>query len=584
MREGTLPLLLGVLLVSLIVTSAGRVEAAANETAAELYEDLADVIEEVVAQEATESAALQLMCGAKGLASVYPKSLIALRDGNVSQLGDTLRKESHDLLIDVLYSTLSTGATPKELFFDLTKDMKIPADESCVDAGRNGLFPASKRPEALLTFSNCPAEALGPSLPSTTNLELPELLACSVADAVSLGIRDDTPGAREQMVKSAALSIAVVTKGGLTQALTYEAEIRRALGLPNWSKTTTSAQGVEAGTPLIEAAVAFITDDFTRRTLAPVRLASAILANVSGNAFYARLTLVARPGGDLEEALDAARAKDHRRTVMALLRSIFDLGGGAATAANIAMTTDSASQSLNRQFLVIRKLILALADASLADRSDGEKLAAKRAALKEAGTEFFRKIGGYGFARDCERDEDVWKSFARNSWINGVLSLDYGCLIGRKFLMPRADLKLSWSNSYVNRENDGFRYVASIAMLNVEFDLTPDGSLVYLGVHGAAVDLLGPLSEVALRDPGATYENGRLVWANFFSPHVDLQIGFPWFSNNLSLFLGATLRYAAVGQNLAVAGQPRRFRYEGPGGSGDLGRHLELGLGVRYSP
>ena len=84
----------------------------------------------------------------------------------------------------------------------------------------------------------------------------------------------------------------------------------------------------------------------------------------------------------------------------------------------------------------------------------------------------------------------------------------------------------------------------------------------YFGMQFSLLNLLGPISEIALRNPDTSYLHSGWVWANFVQPRADFVIGSPAFSKRLALF--------AVDSRLNAGTIIPQF--------------LEFGLGLRYYP
>lgn len=150
---------------------------------------------------------------------------------------------------------------------------------------------------------------------------------------------------------------------------------------------------------------------------------------------------------------------------------------------------------------------------------------------------------------------------------------------------------LSWSNGYVNRGTNGARMQVSAEALAGRWAPVMQRNL-YFGVSISLLNLLGPMAELALRDPDARYARSNRVWLDFLQPRLDILLGAPSFSRRLVLYSGASLRPIApfpangLEEDFVYAGFPR-----GEAGVLDFGepsdrlyRLLELGIGLRFFP
>lgn len=150
---------------------------------------------------------------------------------------------------------------------------------------------------------------------------------------------------------------------------------------------------------------------------------------------------------------------------------------------------------------------------------------------------------------------------------------------------------MSWNNGYVNSEQNGARWVASMEALSVMASVVKKRH-TYFGMQFSLLNLLGPISEIALRNPETSYLHSGWVWANFVQPRADFIIASPAFSKRLALFAGVSGRAAVVFPTDSDNHVP--YTYATPFSRTDVARHLnagtiipqflEFGLGLRYYP
>lgn len=153
----------------------------------------------------------------------------------------------------------------------------------------------------------------------------------------------------------------------------------------------------------------------------------------------------------------------------------------------------------------------------LMSRDDEDATLATRAAFKKAAADVVRKVGG---GRGVDRP-----------WVGRVL-------------LPVPALHGSWSNGYVDAKRDGFRYSVSLDWITFPIKLWRT-DLARWELNISLVDLLGPVSEVALRAPDYDYDReSALAWL-LLQPRVEVQFASPMLSRHLAIAGGISLRGAA---------------------------------------
>lgn len=152
--------------------------------------------------------------------------------------------------------------------------------------------------------------------------------------------------------------------------------------------------------------------------------------------------------------------------------------------------------------------------------------------------------------------------------------------------IPSFALRASWNPAYVNHDDSSFRYMASVNVLGIR-PLIRYTNLTYVALDISLLDLVAPLSELALRDNrNADYDHKGRVAFNLISPRVDLLLGIPALSQHLAVGIGGSLRMVApVRQSREVIDGVTFARYDYQwfaGSDGDVGRFFEFGFFAKY--
>jgi hypothetical protein len=195
--------------------------------------------------------------------------------------------------------------------------------------------------------------------------------------------------------------------------------------------------------------------------------------------------------------------------------------------------------------------------------------AAARVAFKTAAVDMIQHLSQGGGLR-------------RRAWSLGIL-------------LPDLALRTSWSPSYINKDSSPTRVLASANFITFRIPVHRSQAS-YVGVHLSLIDPLAPLSELVLRkDDGTHYSKVNNLFANFFTPRVEVVAGSPALSEHLAVSGGLSLRLAAPTPDDAATkknnGEPS-YKYdlvwhaqEGDkaGLSNSLWlRFLEFGFAVKY--
>ncbi|WP_437801038.1 hypothetical protein [Sorangium sp. So ce693] len=215
------------------------------------------------------------------------------------------------------------------------------------------------------------------------------------------------------------------------------------------------------------------------------------------------------------------------------------------------------------QVEIYRRFAEALIVYVLATANDKVPSDADRAAFREASVEVLRELGtGGGMDRP---------------W-------------GHAFYRPDMGLRVSWSPSYIDAEGGSPRIVPSANTINLR-GVVRSTDAYYLALQPSFIDLLAPLSELALRRSEAVeYEDSGRVLLNAVTPRIEVMVGVPALSKHLVVSGGASLRLAAPFKKKDQEGcDGTCYRYKflwnrkadvvsDPAGLG----FIEFGFGVKY--
>jgi hypothetical protein len=104
-------------------------------------------------------------------------------------------------------------------------------------------------------------------------------------------------------------------------------------------------------------------------------------------------------------------------------------------------------------------------------------------------------------------------------------------------ITPRLTAGLSFADSYADTDGDSRRRVVAAYWPTAMVAIND-----YVGLEFSGLDLIGPLTEMALRPPG-TYEEQQKVALDFLRPRAGLWVAMPQFSRRLALTVGGGGRF-----------------------------------------
>ena len=163
-------------------------------------------------------------------------------------------------------------------------------------------------------------------------------------------------------------------------------------------------------------------------------------------------------------------------------------------------------------------------------------------------------------------------------------------------LVPTPGLRLSWNGAYLNAfGGDGFRVAPSLDVVSARLRLTPAASSVRIGLGVSILDVLAPLTELAMRRSDLRYDRQELLWLDVLRPRLDLTFGVPSVSRHLFLSAGFALRTVAPYRGGGAGNRPENRESKPsstatylavgtPGGAAaeSFASYVEYNLGVKY--
>ncbi len=528
--------------LALLVLTLPKAARAADVSEA-LYNDMKEVIQELMAEEVAHTAVPNAVCQAPILLTYYPSSMQRLYDRQLGALKGGLRQESATLFGSFLFESLTTGTVSLRDFLRAS-------------------WPKLKDGEQLLLKKDCAkkvVEANGPyyfarQQPNTSDFEPlldrqcrgtgPNQLACEL----SLGARDylagDAAAAEDHLRR--VLAALVGAQHHLTSAPQIEdlvvllatftsdpdkvvasftvqdTALQNLLNSPNGAPLVTSLRTMARELRLVtrggQIHLTFdaLTDIFFSTAFPQLQAACQSVPQC-------QKFLVVSRSVNLRELLQAVSRSDVRAVAVEALRAAFSAPKAPAECTPPEESNLPLSKECDQQIAIGRYGRFAATLASyVLDANDGQPSEAARAAFRSASFDLLRTDGPRsGFDR----------------------------YTGWAILFPAPALRFSWSPGYINESTaNGFRYMATLDWLTFRGRLRYTES-AYVAAYVSLIDALGPLSESALRkqSPSPT-ETGR-VWNNFLAPRAEIVIGVPSLSTHLALVAGISYRPTAAFRN-----------------------------------
>ena len=103
-----------------------------------------------------------------------------------------------------------------------------------------------------------------------------------------------------------------------------------------------------------------------------------------------------------------------------------------------------------------------------------------------------------------------------------------------------------WNGAYENAFGaDGFRVVPSFQVGSLRVPFTRGLSPVEVGLRASVIDLLAPVSELAMRRSDLDYDWQGNLFLEFIKPRLEVALVAPGVARQLALVTGASMRMAA---------------------------------------
>lgn len=513
------------ILCSLAVIHLTHTAHAEGHATAEIYSDARDLTVDLIQSEAAKSGASLLVCRAPEFILYYfPSTLQTMRRPplNVDALGKSARVDAAELAGDWVRKSVEAGhvfrlvelqTKAKASLSSLTGldqfsvSCKNMTDEASSNDPVDGLL-TDRQAQVANPLNDCAG-------PYTTG----GAFDSGKAQACELGLA----------VRSAVMGDAKATQSYLVGALMVPATTRASGTYEDWSKMkddalsvlnasedkyrdplSTAFENVKGGEPIrdeLRALAAHIRTTI-QASGSPGGLQQLLISALSSS----RIFLTAVEAGKVDKAITVIQS----RQFLELLEAVKSGDGHrviieAIDTGSLAIAPDASGDSPDKRQAAIR---VALSVLRYATEIHANQTAAEstREAAKAALFTYLSESGNAGFLSGKSRIGGEW------------LTASFGA---------------SFSTGYVNSDVQGLRAAASVEAFTFKVRLSQK-QWSYAGVHISALNLLGSVGEVALRDPSKSYGNedaGRML-ALMAHPRVDFLYGVPAFSRKLALFAG----------------------------------------------
>jgi hypothetical protein len=114
--------------------------------------------------------------------------------------------------------------------------------------------------------------------------------------------------------------------------------------------------------------------------------------------------------------------------------------------------------------------------------------------------------------------------------------------LGYPRLGVRPTLSIRWEvdsgQAWIDRSDDGIRRTVGLDLASLELPLSD-----HVGVRLSVLDLFGPFTELALRDPGRDYDAQARVAALLVRPRAELWLGLPQLTRRVALVGGVAVDF-----------------------------------------
>ncbi len=585
--------------VAAMVLGGVSADAHAETVSDRVYNDVRDVIEELITRQVSESVVPAVACRAERLMTWYPRSLQTVYDRRFGALRDALTDETVELAANKVFALLQKTEAPTTNESGPALKVVPKSNGTVSDVPTVGGGKTDAAVEACIATRSAEFKQqahLSPKLHpldeecAKSSLSLSTHYSCEVAFAVRATLRNKAALAQDHLLRavSAVVTAFIAREGGLEikeQTKVWD-EVTIALReLTNGSAKTdpiheisVAVAEVLSGTSppdegvvrawesrLMDLGVAMrrlrtqwrvaVVDghvDVTEFLDVVVGATSAVASICSGKTppevcKQVDASSVFRIGGSYASLAHAVGARDYKEIATTAVRTFFPIRDNCGANVDCDKTNIYARFTEN-----VVLYVLELAE-------NGEATIGTRTAFKSAAVDVIHESesrSGVGLDRP---------------WLE-------------KLIVPDLVLRYGWSSSFLNESSgDGSRAYASIDVVNFRTPIR-HSPYAYVATQVSFLDLLGGVSEIALRR-NADYEKVGSTWYAMLHPRLELLYGAPALSKKLVLSVGVGLRGAIpyIRSN-GTAVYTRLFSNDTGEDPHNYGmRFLDFGIGVRYT-
>lgn len=585
-------------LIAVATLAAGAPTTSSAGVQEAIYDDVKDIITELMETEATRSVVPNAICRLDPAVHVYFRdTLQRVYDHQLGSLGPVVLDDARELLENIVLVEIDpTAAGPIGPGWTriqrLRGGIKAGLDVSkCVERVKALGGPNGVGLDAVL-YKDSAGNAVHTAEPPATAacsapgaLPLERWVACESARAIRAAVSEQSAAARLHLLRlTAAMSFGVAWQAEVTEASVAErTDVIRAIV----EKDTVAAAPDPTADQLGKAIRTTLTDCPDAPSMAvnlfsvlhslcayspslPVcgavdkafvgsteGLQGLIRAATGGDYVHVVEWLLAQalprePEGEVgaDETLDDAEVE-----VLAVRYS------GDASRAEQDQLESGADETQRRQrydlLLAYRRFLSALSAYAIEAGGGDSPSAATRGAFRAAAREVLlsTRSGRSGFDR-------------RFGW---------------NIIVPQLTLRASASAGYVGETDaGGLRFAAGLDWLVLRGRFFYSETF-YMAGNVILTDPLAPFAEVASRRAGTTYNGHRKLWLNTLGPRVEMIVGMPALSRQLAFSIGANLRWVAPTEPVD---EVSHYQYllddKNADGTKNISRHIEGALGLKY--
>lgn len=570
------------------------------------YDDIKQLVEELITAEVAESVVPNVVCRAPALLDHYPRSLQRIFDRQFGSLRASLQDETAVLVAYYVFAVASeqipVDKFPNQTLLPTVKAATGPAsapDGECSSAAvlekrKSSIQECVKhvRAKCLEKHEYATDDGLGLAAQcSNPGKEAPaHRMACSLAFAAQASLQGKPEQAEAQLHQALSAIITHLSATALSAEPTPAAidevtvRIRDLLVSATPPETGDLTEGIakalgKGADPSAPKKLEEIAKAAARLRTQWMMLAAgrsqwdfATVFQVVGGEGGAIDALCARAGADptcarfrmmraefrfgerMYPLFRAIQRKDYREIAMLSIRDLFERARNG--------TAEEKDEEKTRLFNLYAHFSESVAVYVLDVASEGEPTVGSRAAFKEAAFKVVR-----------ESLSEKGSGFDRSGFV--------------KIFIPDFAMRYTYSSSLINQgSGDGFRFAPTVDALIFRKRLKYTES-VYVAAQVSLVDLAGPFSEMALRR-NENYSNNYLVWGQFVRPRAEVLLGVPPLSTRLALSVGVSVRATTAIRSLDPTANVYTYRWITDGSDvnyqADPFRFAEMSVALKYVP